>query len=232
MPEVKRKAACNSMSNSVAAGGEPAAVVSRSQNSLVSYYRPFNLYTPVGDRKYVNLSERAALIERLKSLPVKRRLFVLTLIWTGGRVSEVLALVPASFQIEAGLVAIQTLKRRRPCVREIPISSALMAELDGVFRLRQAQRDPRAARVPLWRFHRVTAWRVIKRAMEQAGIEGIRATPRGLRHAFGIGTLAAGVPLDLVQRLLGHASVVTTTIYTEATGPEQRALTARFWQQA
>ncbi len=37
-----------------------------------------------------------------------RRLFILTLIWTGARVSEVLALTPVSFQLESGVVAIDT----------------------------------------------------------------------------------------------------------------------------
>jgi site-specific recombinase XerD len=65
--------------------------------------------------------------------------------------------------------------------------------------------------------------------MENAGIRGIRATPRGLRHAFGVGTLGAGVPLNIVQRLLGHSSIKTTTIYTEACGPDEQAIVARFW---
>jgi hypothetical protein len=46
---------------------------------------------------------------RLRVLPPERRLFVLALMWTGTRVSEVLALTPASFQldqrIDAGCVA-------------------------------------------------------------------------------------------------------------------------------
>jgi site-specific recombinase XerD len=232
MIEVERKATCNSMSNSVAAGGKPAAMDMHRRNLPATGYRPVSLYTPVGARKYVNLSERSLLTERLRHLPVKRRLLAFAIMWTGARVSEVLAITPSSFQIDAGLVAIQTLKRRQPLVREIPIPSPFMAELDAVFDLRRAQRDPEAACRPLWDFHRVTVWRMIKQAMEQAGISGVRATPRGLRHAFGVGTLAAGVPLTLVQRLLGHASVATTAIYTEVVGPEQRALTARFWQSA
>src|ERR1044072_7390483 len=231
MSEVQGKAACNSMSNSVAAGGKPtAAMDSRNQISSVSCYRPVSLYTPVGDRKYVNLSERAALTSQLSTLPAKRRALVLTLIWTGARISEVLALFPLSFQIAAGVVSIVTLKRRTLHIREVPIPSWLIDELDHAFDLRRRQSDPRLARLPLWSMHRVTAWRMIKEAMDRAGIEGIRATPRGLRHAFGVGTLAAGVPLTLVQRLLGHASVATTAIYTEVSGPEQRALTARFWR--
>lgn len=231
MLEVKAKDTCNRMRNSVAFGSEPSAAMdTRSPFSRVSTYREVSLYTPTADRKYVNLSERAALIDRLHWLPKRRRLFVLTLIWTGARVSEVLALVPASFQIDVAVVAVQTLKRRCAVTREIPIPPVLMAELGREFGLREAQRDSDTALRPLWRFHRVTAWRVIKAAMEQAGIHGVRATPRGLRHAFGVNTLGANVPLDLVQRLLGHTSLRTTAIYTQAIGPEQRALTARFWR--
>lgn len=36
-----------------------------------------------------------------------------------------------------------------------------------------------------------------------------------LRHTCGTGAVAAGVPLDVVQQTLGHASLNTTTIYTQ-----------------
>lgn len=193
---------------------------------------PPSLYVADGTRKYVNLSERAALLSRLSALPRAERLFILTLVWTGARISEVLALTPEHFQIDGGLVAIRTLKRRRHFVREIPLSTQLVAELDQCFDLRGAQRSPLRAKALLWTFHRVTGWRRIKAAMESAGIYGVRATPRGLRHAFGVGTLAAGVPLNIVQRLLGHSSISTTTIYTAASGPDERALVARFWRYA
>ena len=189
-----------------------------------------SLYTPQGSRKYLNLSERGALLTQLGSLPADRRLFVLTMVWTGARVSEVLALTSEAFQLGSGVVAIRTLKRRGYVVREIPIPPRLTAALDRTFDLQARQRDTELAPQRLWRFSRITAWRFIKAAMASAGVVGVRATPRGLRHAFGVGTLAAGVPLNIVQRLLGHSSIETTTIYTEASGPEEHALAARFWR--
>jgi integrase/recombinase XerD len=188
-----------------------------------------SLYLPSGARKYINLSERAALLSKLASLSEDERLFVLMLIWSGARISEILALVPHNFQLETCVVAIRTLKRRRHVVREIPISSELIADLDRCFELDQRQRDPKRAVERLWKFHRVTGWRLIKAAMQAAGIHGVRASPRGLRHAFGVGAIASGVPLDTVQRLLGHSSIKTTTVYTEACGPDERALITRFW---
>lgn len=194
------------------------------------YYAPASLYSNSGARKYLNESERIALIKKLALLPEHERLFVLTLLWTGVRVSEALAITPQCFQIEQSIVAVRTLKRRMHVVREIPIPPPLMAALSAYFELRAVlAEDGLAARAPLWGFHRVTAWRLIKWAMAQAGIQGKRATPRGLRHAFGVGTLGCGVPLNIVQRLLGHSSIRTTTIYTEACGPEVRRIVARFW---
>jgi integrase/recombinase XerD len=187
-----------------------------------------SLYLASGARKYVNLFERAALLSKLASLSRDERLFVLALIWSGARISEILSLTPQSFQLETCVVAIRTLKRRRHVVREIPISSELIADLDRCFDLHQRQRDPKRAAERLWTFHRVTGWRLVKAVMQSAGIHGIRASPRGLRHAFGVGTLAAGVPLNIVQLLLGHSSIKTTTIYTGASGPDLRAMVSRF----
>jgi site-specific recombinase XerD len=76
-----------------------------------------------------------------------------------------------------------------------------------------------------------TAWRIVKRVMRHCGINGRQAFPRGLRHGFGIGTLHAGVPLNLTQRWMGQAGTSTTAIYAEASGPEEIAFAARYWQQ-
>ena len=63
--------------------------------------------------------------------------------------------------------------------------------------------------------------------MNGAGVSGKRASPRGFRHAFGVGTLQAGVPLNLVQRWLGHASMEKTAIYADVGGPEERVFAER-----
>jgi integrase len=43
-----------------------------------------------------------------------------------------------------------------------------------------------------------------------------RATPHAFRHTFGTQAVAGEVPLDVVQKVLGHASLQTTTIYVQA----------------
>jgi hypothetical protein len=45
-----------------------------------------------------------------------------------------------------------------------------------------------------------------------------------------VGGAQAGIPVTLLQRWLGHARLTTTAIYLEVSGPEERAIAARFWE--
>jgi integrase/recombinase XerD len=184
----------------------------------------YGLYTDDGSRKYLNDTERERALAAVDQIKPAEALFTLTLAWTGARVSEVLHLSRASFQMERSIVAIRTLKRRRLHIREVPIPPFLMRALDKHFRLSRR----RGGR--LWTWSRVTAWRIIKRIMGSVGIYGVRASPRGLRHAFGVGTLQAGVPITTLQKWLGHARLSSTAVYTAASGPEDIALAARYWR--
>jgi integrase len=212
------------MSNTVAGKNALAAPADRGDGA--------SLYAVDGGRKYLNRAESQRVLVVVRRLDASRALFALTLAWTGARLSEILALTPASFQIDQGVVALTTLKRRRWIMREVPIPPALMVELERHFALAQAQSDQDLARVRFWPWSRVTGWRVIKAAMLEAGIVGRQACPRGLRDGFGVGALQAGVPLNLLQRWFGHARISTTAIYTNAAGPEERAFAARFWRSA
>jgi integrase/recombinase XerD len=189
-----------------------------------------SLYTARGERKYINQAERERVLAVMERLERERALFSLLLLWTGGRVSEVLAVRASSFQIDRNIVALRTLKRRKPHMREVPIAPGLMESIDRQFNLRELQRDPETANQRLWPWSRVTAWRYVKGAMLEAGIVGRPACPRGLRHGFGVGTLQALVPLNLVQKWMGHARISTTAIYADASGEEEAAFAARYWE--
>jgi integrase len=188
-----------------------------------------SIYAANGARKYLNHGERSRALAAIHSLEEHQSLFALVLAWTGARVSEVLALTPRSFQIESGLVTIVTLKRRKLSVREVPIPPDLMQLLGRTFDLDRLQKDECAGRARLWAFCRMTAWRVVRRVMSQAQIVGPQACPKGFRHGFGVCSLHSGVPINLVQRWMGHARLETTAIYLNVCGPEELAFARRFW---
>jgi integrase/recombinase XerD len=160
-----------------------------------------SLFGPSGNRKYLKAAERRRFIEAARRMPPKIRLFCLTLRWSGARISEVLALTPAAINIDSGVASIQTLKRRKHgIVRQVPLPPKVLHELDRVFELRIAQRDPQLATVRLWRWSRTTAWRCVKAVIAAAVITGTPAVPKGLRHGFGANAFQSNVPPHLVQR--------------------------------
>jgi integrase/recombinase XerD len=192
-----------------------------------------SLYGPSGERKYLNAAERRRFIKAAQRAPPEVRVFCLVLNWSGGRISEVLALTPAAIDIESGVANLETLKRRkRGIVRQVPLPSDVLGELNRLFRLRWRQRDPDLAAERLWRWSRTTAWRRVKEIMATAGISGAPAMPKGLRHGFGVNAFQSSVPPHLVQRWLGRASLRTTSIYGDVIGPEERAFAARMWARA
>ncbi len=66
--------------------------------------------------------------------------------------------------------------------------------------------------------------------MQLANITGIHATPKGLRHGFGVQAAAKTRNPRLVQKWLGHRSLDNTIIYMDAVGEEEREMAARMWE--
>jgi integrase/recombinase XerD len=149
----------------------------------------------------------------------------------GCRLAEALALTADRVDLHTHSLTFETLKKRqRGIYRVVPVPPALALMLDHVHDLRRAQRrKDRGRGVRLWAWSAVTAWRKVKAVMDAAGITGSHATPKGLRHGFGVAAVQASIPLNLVQRWLGHAQLSTTAMYAEAMGKEERAIASRMW---
>ena len=188
----------------------------------------WSLYAASGQRKYLNGDERARFIAAAMQAAPKVRTLCLTLVHTGCRISEALALTGGDIEQAGGLVAVRSLKKRGRClVRQVPAPPALLGELARVHRLFGSDCHQPDAR--LWPWGRTRAWQLVKDVMATALIARLPATPKGLRHGFGVHAVLSGVPLSLVQRWLGHENIATTAIYTHVLGPEERVIAARMW---
>ncbi|MEA3538375.1 MAG: site-specific integrase [Pseudomonadota bacterium] len=184
----------------------------------------WNMYNTNGKRKYLTESETMKFVRFAKQKSIDVYAFCWLMAETGCRISEALAVSTESIDFQAGTLIIKCLKKRGKSVyREVPLSEEFLRFMKKWINSRSSSESD------LWTWSRMTAYRRVCEVMVEAGLTGDYATPRGLRHGFGVRAIQSGVPLNLVQRWLGHADMKTTAIYASASGPEERQIAARMW---
>jgi integrase/recombinase XerD len=191
------------------------------------------LYDQYGHRKYLTPAERDAFLKAADETEVREvRTFCATLAYTGCRISEALALTTDRIDLKDGAIVIESVKKRKTGVyRPVPVPPAFLDMLNMVHDIRAAQkRRDRGKSVRLWNWSRTKGWYAVRAVMKAANIVGPHASPKGLRHGFGIKAVSCGVPLNTLQQLFGHAQLSTTSIYADAMGPEKRQLVERMWR--
>ena len=189
------------------------------------------LHTVDGARKYLTTGERDAFLRAAEQADRQVRTLCMTLAFAGCRLSEALALTVDRVDLVAGLLVLESLKKRRSGIyRAVPVPPALLEALDLVHGIRELQgRRGKGRGVRLWPWSRMTGWRAVHAVMAAGGLDGPHASPKGLRHGFGVAAVSAGIPLNLVQKWLGHAQLTTTAIYADAVGEEEQSIAARMW---
>ena len=169
-----------------------------------------------------NLSE--AKVEALLAAPdtettlgLRDRAMLETLYATGLRVSELVGLTLAQVSLDMGVVRVlgKGSKERLVPLGEEAIAwikrylAAARASLLGAGKSKALFVTARGG--PLTR---QAFWALLKRLGAKAGIPAASLSPHVLRHAFATHLLNHGADLRVVQLLLGHADITTTTIYT------------------
>lgn len=185
-----------------------------------------SLYSKEGERLYCTAEETDSFLKQADKLPSEAQLFCYVLALTGCRISEALALRKDRICTNPSHLVFETLKRReRGVFRAVPVpfwfSSVLKQHFESL-----SDHDC------LWQFGRTAAYLQVKQCFERAGMIGANSSPKALRHSFAINALTCGVPLNMLQKWLGHSKIETTAIYANATGEEEQKIAKRMWNGA
>jgi integrase/recombinase XerD len=163
-------------------------------------------------------------------LGLRDRAMLETLYATGLRVSELVGLKIAQVSLDVGVVRVIGKGSKE---RLVPLGDEAAAWIE---RYRKSARSELAGtsksdylfltarRGPLTR---QAFWLLVKRYSSRAGIPAAALSPHVLRHAFATHLLNHGADLRVVQLLLGHADITTTTIYTHVARERLKQLHAQ-----
>ena len=148
---------------------------------------------------------------------------------SGLRVSELVGLTLAALARDPAFLII---KGKGGKERLAPLNDTARAAVKAYLPAR-ARFLPKGAADSPWLFPsrgaggRLTARRfaqLLDEAALAAGVDPAKVSPHVLRHAFATHLLEGGADLRVVQKLLGHADIATTQIYTHVAGDRLRAV--------
>jgi integrase/recombinase XerD len=156
---------------------------------------------------YLTEEETHRLFEAVRDSP-RDSAIVHVLAFGGLRVSELCHLSLEDIEFERNIVHVRSGKGDKD--REIVLEDRSRAAIDRYLTERALAGEGSTRLFPVGP---VTVERIVRRAAKDAAIPR-RVTPHMLRHTLATALLSRGCDIRYIQKLLGHASVATTQIYT------------------
>lgn len=190
--------------------------------------------------KYLLAPEVSALLHYVPDL--HRKMLIATLWNTGARINEALALSRGDFSLEPPypFAQLATLKQRTEKAartsgrllsgssvhRLVPLSDpqyvAQLQTMVATLKIPLERRNKRTGRMEkarLWEITDRTVRTWLNEAVDAATADGVTfsvpVTPHTFRHSYAMHMLYAGIPLKVLQSLMGHKSVSSTEVYTK-----------------
>lgn len=167
----------------------------------------------------------------------KTRIQALLMLDCGLRVSEVVKLQVKHFDFYRREIYVESLKKREKGIfRTIPMTDRVFAALADWFEKMEKRKDPETWLFPAGKgahkahMDRKQVWKKVKK-----WTDGV-ASPHDLRHTFATRIVSEGKnDIRVAQKLLGHASQLTTEIYLHVPQEQLRAairsLEKKSWKQ-
>jgi integrase/recombinase XerD len=164
------------------------------------------------------------------TLGLRDRAMLETLYATGLRVSELVGLRLSQVSVDTGVVRVVGKGSKE---RLVPLGDEAVEWLQRYSKEARPMLAGSAKNECVFLTNRHTPltrqafWALIKRYAIKSGIAPAALSPHVLRHAFATHLLNHGADLRVVQLLLGHADITTTTIYTHVARERLKQLHAQ-----
>jgi integrase/recombinase XerD len=151
---------------------------------------------------YDEIKSKLDLIDKSSVLGLRDYAFCLFLYATGCRVSE--AIASQKDDIQEGWLRIRFAKNQKE--RIVPVAKAALDALQNYLNVRKEKSSFLWVNYKSKPLSRISAYKIVKKALN--------VSPHYLRHSFASSLILGGADLRVVQELLGHSDINTTSIYT------------------
>ena len=151
---------------------------------------------------YEDVKNALALIDRSTWLGERDYALILFLYASGTRISECLSLAPQD--IEEEWLHIRHAKGEKE--RIVPLAPIAIKAINNYINMMPFEKEFIWANYQGNRLSRISAYKITQKYL------GV--SPHILRHSYATSLISGGADLRVVQELLGHASLLTTQIYT------------------
>ena len=164
---------------------------------------------------YFTEEEAVALVDAAPSYPTPMAFRIM--LKTGLRVSETLALRRVDLRLDQDppiiVVRADSPGNKARKGREVPVPANLVESLRDLASFHSKDHHQQMTYISRQRIGQV-----MKEAAVRVRIDPAKAHPHAFRHTYGRNCVLRGVPIPVLQKWLGHASMVDTQRYVELAG--------------
>lgn len=166
---------------------------------------------------YVTRAEVHAALATMDGKPWERALVRGLFEWVPRR-GEILDVKVRDVNFPLSLVEMLTLKRRpkpgkKPPRRLIPVTGGMLGEIATIMQLKGLEPEDR-----LFPWSESRCHEIVRDALLAGGASREKCNCRAMRHGFAVNCVLQGMPINVLQKLMGHANAMTTSIYVQVLG--------------
>jgi len=164
--------------------------------------------------------------------PVRNTLIIMSLAKLGDRISELLEIKVSDINFEKRVIKVLRLKRRsvKRVYELVPLEPNLAFMMESYIKQNRLKDSDLLFSSPSSKTKSLTrqaVWYMIKKVGLKAGFTFTH--PHVFRHNLVINMREKNVPLTVIQKIVGHSSVVTTAQYDKVTIGDMKNANETLW---